>query len=530
MGFKGSRGLSILCRIFIKFITVIFQIILPILKLKNILRSFKVIIIIVSLIFINDGSLHAQDLKERVENAFVFWHGYRQTMTIHEFVSYCAPVFWYSSDEPLLNNRSGKKIMIPENFPFEKNNGSPVVYYQVKNIFTEENKEHKAFKLNKDNFDSSVIDLKFTRGLEIDFNHYYSSEAGLGKHHHDTEQSKFKVYILAKPINDTLTEYFLVLLQVTAKAHALEWYDNIYNVDIEALETSLPFTILVEEGKHASCTDVNGDGYYTPGYDVNIRKNDAWGLRDVIRSGELFTAQYQAYMSKIRKPEYKVLPPLPEDSPHRWKYVRDSVYAPDNAVYELRAMPNPVLADTDLVLKKDMTDYFERSSPHVTENTTMKSIDAWWETDQFIKSIGIMGRYNNSFGIAVSFPLLIIKNVETPLIGGWMVNRIYLQGKNLDDFGYNILITPSASRFMDPYLAAGIEVDKELKSDGTGKSYKTDFVLETGLKFRANVKFTPLKFLSSITDFWGLRVGIKNKGFKSIRELTYVIEFGAGVW
>ncbi len=100
-----------------------------------------------------------------------------------------------------------------------------------------------------------------------------------------------------------LYHYQLYLLQATAKAHALSWYDNIYKVNTDNLniELELPFHILVEEGKHASITDMNGDGYYTPGYDVNVRTNDAWGLRDVIRTGELFSAQFEAWMAKVRR-------------------------------------------------------------------------------------------------------------------------------------------------------------------------------------------------------------------------------------
>ena len=48
-----------------------------------------------------------------------------------------------------------------------------------------------------------------------------------------------------------------------------------------------PIRVLVEEGKHASILDRNADGVYTPGYDVNARVNDAWGLRDVLGSSVL---------------------------------------------------------------------------------------------------------------------------------------------------------------------------------------------------------------------------------------------------
>jgi hypothetical protein len=67
------------------------------------------------------------------------------------------------------------------------------------------------------------------------------------------------------------------------------------------------------------------------------------------------------------------------------------------------------------------------------------------------------------------------------------------------------------------------------ETDDLGESsLQTDFVLETGLKFRAQIGSTPLKFLSFFTDFWGIRAGIKNYGFFDIDQLTYVLEVGAG--
>ena len=101
-------------------------------------------------------------------------------------------------------------------------------------------------------------------------------------------------------------------MRVTAEAHGLRWFYNVVETD---RYTRFPMHLLVEEGKHGMCTDKNSDGYYTPGFDVNKRINDAWGLRDIIRGGALFTGDYKAWMSKVRRPEHRVFPPLPEDSP-----------------------------------------------------------------------------------------------------------------------------------------------------------------------------------------------------------------------
>ena len=86
--------------------------------------------------------------------------------------------------------------------------------------------------------------------------------------------------------------------------------------------------------------------------------------------------------------------------------------------------------------------------------------------------------------------------------------------------------TNSASRWFDTYFAAGAE----WHNVGTDQNVdiETDFVLETGLKFRAQIGHSPIKFLSFLTDFWGFRMGIKNYGFTDIDHLTYVVELGAG--
>lgn len=465
----------------------------------------------------------------KIDNAFIIWSGEKSKMTFGEFAAYCAPVFWFSPDEPELKNKSGKDINIPAYFPFQTPASSPVVYYQIREILKNKDETGDAVTKDKTDKNNSIIDLSKVSGINIDYSHYYRNESGLGGHDHDTEQSQFKIYIEKIKQDSGKNLYRFVLLQVTAKAHALPWYDNIYNVDKNSTELKLPFTILVEEGKHASCTDINGDGVYTPGYDVNIRTNDAWGMRDIIRTGSLFTAEYQSYMSKVRKPEHRVFPPLPEDSPHRAKYTVKGIYAPDNAIYELRPMPNAILAYPDKKLEHDMSGYAVSVWPTVKKDTDTRKFFSWFESDLFIKSFAFNARYDDSWGISLTFPLLIVKNVETPLIGGWMVNRIYLQGKNLKDFGYNVLITPSASRFMDPYFSAGFESRYKINASGNSER-ASDFVLETGLKFRANVIFSPLKFLSFLTDFWGVRIGIKNTGFPLIKNLGYTFEVGAGVW
>ncbi len=483
--------------------------------------------------FVLAQTLFSQEELTTEDLKFIsFWEGTNPQITLHQLASYCAPIFWYSPDEPELQNKKGKDIQIPASFTFQGDSKIPVVYYQVRKILSIESTSQQSVIISNENKDEIIIDLRSVAGFDIDYNHYYRFEVGLGKHNHDTEQAQFKVYVHKEKDENEIEHYYLYLIQATGKAHALMWYDNIYHVKTDNLnlELRLPFHILVEEGKHASVTDMNSDGYYTPGYDVNVRMNDAWGLRDVIRTGELFSPKFEGWMAKIRKPEHRVFPPLPDDSPHKQYYEVDGVYAADNAVYELRPMPSPEAALPDEVLAHDMSGYYSEGWPEIKELSKVDKFYDWWEAENFINSVGISFRMNKVPGISIAFPLLVIKNVEAPLIGGWLVNRIYLQDKELRDFGWGILYSPSASRFMDPYISAGVEIDRFYETGETILSSKTDFVFETGIKIRGNVKYSPLKFLGVLTDFWFIRLGIKNKGFWSINNLDYVFEIGAGVW
>ena len=504
---------------------------------KSLILTFIIlVVVIVSIpVFAKDDQASSEEERKGELQFIVFWEGTKSMMYLEDLAAYCAPVFWFSPDEPELEIKAGKNIRIPAAFPFEEQVDAPVVYYQISEIMVRGDAGREAFLKNPDDIGKSVIDLSKIAGVNIDYNHYYRFEVGLGKHNHDTEQAQFKVFVTTFKDSLDILHYQLYLLQATAKAHALPWYDNIYKVDTENLnfELQLPFHIMVEEGKHASVTDMNGDGYYTPGYDVNVRTNDAWGLRDVIRTGELFSSQFEAYMAKIRKPQHQVLPPLPADSPHRQKYMKDGVYAPENAVYQLRPMPAPEKALPDKVLAHDMSGYYSSGWPEVEQLSSVQKFYDWWETGNFINSLAVAARVDNDqWGISFAFPLLIVKNVEAPLVGGWLVNRIYLQDRNWRDFGYNLLYTPSASRFLDPYFSLGVETDKyETVIDGmTTLEKRTDFVFETGIKLRGNVKFSPLKFLSVLADLWGVRLGVKNRGFMDIKNLNYVFEIGAGVW
>jgi hypothetical protein len=475
----------------------------------------------------------------------VVWWGTSSQMTLGQLAAYLAPVYWFSPDEPLLSGAEGAGIMIPQALPFETPSDGPVVYYQFEELVSVPDvadDDVTAFT-RAPNPDNSIVDFEAVVTAKLSFFAYFESEVGVGAHQHDLEATEFKVAILQSD-QDYLSEtsaaqcdernYVILVTRVSAKAHGIKWFWNVIDVDPD---TRFPMFLFVEEGKHGLATDKNSDGYFTPGYDVSRYKNDAWGVRDIIRGGTLFTGGYQAWMTKVRQPEHRVFPPLPDDSPLIPGLARRQYYYDEgNAVYDLRPFPSATLSEDDPGLHHFMHDKDVPNWPELSERSDVEGFVDWVDAGGAVKSLSIAFMASgspspgNDFdgGFAFAFPLFIVKNMEAPMLGGFLVWRMYLKDENLQDFGWMMLYTPSASRWFDTYFAAGAEWDDEIIDDQ--KISKTWFVLETGLKFRVNISTSPMKFLGFLTEFWGVRAGIRNYGALDIKNLVYVAEIGAGVF
>jgi hypothetical protein len=460
-----------------------------------------------------------------IEAPHVVWAGADRHMSFDTLAAHCGPILWFSPDEPLLDGveRPGG-IDLPMAFPFESPGEGPVVYYRIRRIIR--GGEGEAFTPNLEDKGATVLDLDMITGVDIDYFFYYPFEEGLGGHVHDVESVEMKIAVFRQPGCEEC-RYGISIQLVNAKAHGILWYDNTLETDAYS---EFPICILVEEGKHASCTDKNGDGYFTPGYDVSKRVNDAWGVRDVMRTGALFTGGFQSWLAKVRKPEDRVFPPLPADSRVREEYAEEGVYAPGYQIYEVRTYPTVEAAeeysDPTIVHFVDKGHY---DWPAVDQEAEVEKIVDWLADESFAKSISISARFDDDAGISVVFPLFVVKNFNDPVTGGWLVNRIYLKDHRWRDFGWNVIYTPSASRWIDSYVSVGLEVDKEDDPAG-GVRRDTAFATETGIKFRGNISKSPLGFLGALTDFWGLRVGVRYKGYKNFSELGYVVEIGAGTF
>ncbi|MGD8867053.1 MAG: hypothetical protein PVI01_05475 [Gemmatimonadales bacterium] len=457
-------------------------------------------------------------------------------MSIQRLASYAAPVYWFSPDEPLLNLAEGDSIRIPEALPFETAPDRPVVYYQIDDMLVNEAMVESVYDRDETDPGNSMVDLEAVGAFTLNFLAYFTSEVGLGAHQHDLEAAEFKL-VIARSDGPWIREntdarceektYVLLVTRVSAKAHGIIWFWNVIDTDDE---TRFPMHLLVEEGKHGLATDKNGDGYFTPGYDVSRHINDAWGVRDNIRSGQLVTGGYQAWMTKVRRPEHRVYPPLPEDSPGRAWLARRGYYDPDVSYieYELRPLPPAELAGDDRGLYHFMESKYVEHWPKLRTGRSAEDVLDWTAEGSVVKSLAISVMNDGDWGFSAVFPFFIVKNLETRISGGFLVWRLYLKDVKLRDFGAMLMYAPSASRWFDTYFALGYEWYAEGPRDAPEKF--DDFVLETGVKFRVQLGTSPLKFLTVLTDFWGVRAGIKNYGFTDIDRLTYVLEFGAGAW
>jgi hypothetical protein len=464
-------------------------------------------------------------------NKKIIWKSHNPLISFYDLAAHASPMLWFSPDEELLYNASGLK-QLPNAFPFEKSDG-PVVYYKLKTIYT--NKKN-AVQNNSDSKDFHLLDLRLVTAIDLEFFYYFETETGLGSHPHDIESIILQLNVI-HVVACSEFRYAIEVKKLTARAHGLHWYDNVLNTDNY---TFFPLSILIEEGKHASCADKNADGQYTPGYDVNRAINDAWGVRDIISSGKLVTGGYQAWMSKQRRPDSILFPPLPETSPHKAKLLEKFGEIQPANVYTLRPYPEYPIANID----KNLDHLMKSKKPHDWPNEDKVrgdgSIKQWVKQEKAFRSLNVANRWDDSNGLSFGIPLLIFKSVEAPMTGGWFFHKLSFGDTDsvLSDslfrfeklIGHEIVHTSSASKWIDTYIGLGYEV-YDVNFDRIEVDYKTYFVSEAGLKFRVNVSKTPLKFLKYLgTDFWGLRLGWKHVGFDPFIYNGFVIEFGAGAF
>ena len=366
--------------------------------------------------------------------------------------------------------------------------------------------------------------------MEIEYLIYYAKETGANSHPHDLEPVVFQIAVHS---NGECSDYKfdLEVKRVIARAHGLYWYDNTLTVDEFTL---FPMTILVEEGKHANCTDKNADGKYTPGYDVNEKVNDAWGIRDIISTGRLFSGGYQEWMQKDRKKETVIFPPTAPQGASTKKIMKRVEFSNGLEKYTLRPFPDNPSSFEDKKLEKLVKQRKPAKWPLIKPQISpTKEFSKLSKDDVLRNKLGLSWRTD---GLGLSIPLLLVRHVEAPMTGGWFYHKVYtenftsnLNGQLFNVIGHQIQHSNSASRWLDTYVGLGYEYIYIDDDQPTNDEF--EFVSEAGIKIRLNIRVTPLKFLKFLgTDFWGIKIGWKNRGFDFFNSGGFVIEIGAGAF
>jgi hypothetical protein len=314
----------------------------------------------------------------------------------------------------------------------------------------------------------------------------------------------------------------LRVTRIEGLAHGVDWYSNIQRVE---RDTVFPLTVLVEEGKHASVPDRNADGVYTPGYDVNVRVNDAWGLRDVLGSSVLLGSRYTASMSKPRTPPFRLLPPddAPLCGPHRGRRPGD---AEALGRYELRSavdvppdLPPGLLEPRRLAR---MMAFHRFGADWPAEQHESDLARALSDPENAFKWISAVNARIDSrlVGAAVQGPGVDLREV-------WFVPRVLINR----GWAAEALLTPSASRWADWYVAAGYERGVTVRrGEPDGESGgAAGFASEVGVKLRVTAAGRARWALLGYR-FAGVRLGVRANGFTRLHQPRLIAEVGAGAF
>jgi hypothetical protein len=438
----------------------------------------------------------------------VVWQGAADsTLDLKTMAEMLAPILWFSSDEPLLLRNGGP---VPQAHPSDAPSESAVVYYQVLDLVLRGDERIEG------KFEEELQFFEKVAQFRLKYFFYYGEDVGMKPHRHDLEAIELRVYL--DETGDGCRR--IRVTRIEGLAHGLSWYSNILSVEAD---TVFPVTVLVEEGKHASAPDRNGDGVYTPGYDTNVRINDAWGLRDIMGSSVLQGSRYTASMSKPRDEAFRLLPPRDVElcgrrPPARLATAGLGRYALRPAVdvpASLAAVPDAKRLDAMMRFHHFGPDAPARQYPSSEvqalsdpENVyrVISGFNLRWDTDRI--------------GGSLQGPGFDLREV-------WVVPRLLL----MDGWAAEAIITPSASRWVDWYAAVGYErgIVRIPTGDGREPQLFNGFASEAGLKFRVALP-GKARWAALGYRFSGIRIGIRSSGFGRIQEPRFVIEIGAGAF
>ena len=436
------------------------------------------------------------------ERGLLAWQG-RESLTLAQIAGITAPVLWFSPDEPLLLNGGH----IPHRHPCDSGSDEAIVYYQARRIrLTGESRvtvpEHEDPGFS-DKVDSFAIRFYF----------YYERDFGVGGHPHDLEVVEMEVMLA----QDAAGVREVRLRRVVGFAHGTDWYSNELHVESD---TRLPVTVLVEEGKHASSPDRNADGIYTPGYDVNRRINDAWGVRDVLGSGFLVAGAFQASMAKPRRLADRRAPPavnLSGSTSVLASHERDDPAIPRYDLRPAEAVPLCRLEGPEPERLRQMMQAHRFGPEHAADQYHLELLrdlaDPLTGTGSLVPGFG--ARWDRRLGMTLGLRGADLREM-------YLVPKFNWVG---GDIGAEALFTRSAARWQSAYASIGFAREHLPRVEKPEWNVTT----ELGMKFRTRFEGRR-RLLALGYQFAGVRLGIRYSGFKTVKLTRMIVEVGPGVW
>lgn len=554
-------------------------------------------------------------LIENGPNPIWIADGNEGVMTLSRLAGLASPVLWFSPREFLLLERANHGREAPPNaVPADRGDRLSRVYFRIRAVRLKEDDEGRTTDVDGPSVRAAIQDhdrpwdcagltlpLRQLDRVTIRYFFYYIEDRGVGSHFDDLEAVELQLRLkwVCRRASDApeirvaqtaeeaqrkqIGECFeaIVVESVAASAHGVGWYTNVLETS-RAADTLVPLTLLVEENKHASAPDRDGDGLYMPRYDVNKYTNDAWGLRDTAGTGRLGDPAYAADQTRITRP---VRPASTRMLPEQYLWSDRLIRAFGNATgrpesgrptealgyYDLTAAWQSAMCVDGEVDEERAREGaaamvrgydgrkligFARKQEFCAPPSRMRVRGSGALTVQRFSDAlsaiypgprnqyGFMRwpqrfalSYRNDHGQGVSFVGPVLPGTEMPLFGGWIVGKVnYIPETNAFDLGrvsLSALYTPSASQAVGWYLALGHEWRSLNAVAGAGQGdarvsndpqRSSGTVQEVGVKFRFSLEWMP------IAKFWGARIGVRSEGTRPVRNPRLVFELGAGSW
>jgi hypothetical protein len=398
--------------------------------------------------------------------------------TIREMAHRAAPVLGFSAGEPAVVDSAPAPASV--NWPSTTGRRG---YYVLRKIRLAEPlpRDQRPFVHDIDAVWSNApaaLPITLLEGITLRYLFYYPRDYGFGRgassanrvggHRHDIEAVEIRLAL--RPIRRFGKNGIAVRIEsVAGSAHGSGWYTNELVVDESIV---LPVRVLVEEGKHSTSPDRDGDGRYAPGYDVNRHTRDAWGIRDhydlevppglgQIVAKFVRISQFRDYMATPRRKSDQVWPGG-IDRPDHAVATYDLVWAGAGSQLcrELTLTAGVVRTARfpDVPARRRLTRVLRAkgicgamslamdSRPSLFKRITGSAYSKPFQ--QISDKVGVAIHFDDGPRITAAVPLR-----DLPGVGGWLLLRGHWSGTKA---GLALEYQPSATRLAEWYIASGV--------------------------------------------------------------------------